>query len=54
MYERISSMRGGDGVLTVTRRRVLMVVVVVQVVVVVVMAVVVDGFAAKSVRNDGN
>lgn len=53
MYERISSMRGGDGVLTVTRRRVLMVVVV-QVVVVVVMAVVVDGFAAKSVRNDGN
>lgn len=44
IHERISSVQGGDVVM----------VTVVVVMVVVMVLVVVDGFAAKSVRNDGN
>lgn len=51
IHERISSVRGGGAVMVTTT----VVMVVVQVgSMVVVVVVVVDGFAAKSVRNDGN
>lgn len=50
IHGRISSARGGDG----DDDKVVVVPMMVVVMVAVMMVVVVDGFAAKSVRNDGN